>query len=433
MSLTSLPLTRRALLAATAAIGALSFIPGAARAASPDAIRPFRVHLPEDDLEDLRRRLKNTRWPEKETVNDASQGIPLEKLKPLVAYWATKHDWRKAEAKLNALPQFITAIDGLDIHFIHVRSKHPHAMPVIITHGWPGSVIEQLKIVGPLTDPTAHGGRAEDAFDIVIPSLPGFGFSGKPSETGWNLARIARAWATLMERLGYKHYVAQGGDWGSPVSNALALLAPAGLLGIHVNLPAIVPPEVAPLLATGQPAPAGLSDAERATYEQLAAGAKMGSRAYATMMGTKPQTIGYAITDSPAGLAAWMLGHPGFSHWSWSNDDPEKNVDEVLDEITLYWLTDTATSAGRIYWEFGGGASPAFSAPQKTTEVKLPVAITVFPGESYQAPESWAKRAYPNLSYFHKVDKGGHFAAWEEPALFSEELRTAFRPLRQAI
>jgi pimeloyl-ACP methyl ester carboxylesterase len=373
-----------------------------------------------------------TRWPEKETVGDQSQGIQLEKLQPLAAYWESTYDWRKAEAKLNALPQFITTIDGLDIHFIHVRSKHPNALPVIITHGWPGSVFEQLKIIGPLTDPTAHGGHAEDAFDVVIPSLPGFGFSGKPTETGWGLARIARAWATLMQRLGYDHYVAQGGDWGSPVSNALALLAPPGLLGIHVNLPAVVPPEIAAALAAGGPAPAGLTAEERATFDQLLAGAKMGSRSYATMMGTRPQTIGYAVTDSPVGLAAWMLGHPGFSHWTWSNSDPEKTVDEVLDDVTLYWLTNTATSAGRIYWEFGGGASPAFSAPQKTTEVTLPVAITVFPGESYQAPETWARRAYRNLSYFHKVDQGGHFAAWEQPALFSAEVRAAFRPLRPA-
>jgi pimeloyl-ACP methyl ester carboxylesterase len=420
---------RRHLLAAfsmgVAAAGAASLFPlrearadaPAATAPTGDAIRPFHIHFPDEDLDDLRRRLKKTRWPDKETVGDASQGIQLAKLKPLAAYWATQYDWRKVEAKLNALPQFITTIDGLDIHFIHVRSKQPHALPVIITHGWPGSVIEQLKIIGPLTDPTAHGGRAEDAFDVVIPSLPGFGFSGKPTAAGWNLT----------------HYVAQGGDWGSPVSNALALLAPKGLRGIHVNLPAIVPPEAQAALAAGQPAPAGLSDEERATYDQLAAGAKMGSRSYATMMGTKPQTIGYGITDSPVGLAAWMLGHPGFSRWSWSNSDPEKTVDEVLDEITLYWLTDTATSAGRIYWEFGGGASPAFSAPQKTTDVKLPVAITVFPGESYQAPESWARRAYPTLSHFHKVDKGGHFAAWEQPVLFSDELRAAFRPLRQAI
>jgi pimeloyl-ACP methyl ester carboxylesterase len=433
MASASLPLTRRDLLVATAAIAALSIAPGTARAESSDAIRPFAVHIPQADIDDLKLRIRMTRWPDKETVGDQSQGIQRAKLQPLAAYWASTYDWRKAEAKLNALPQFITTIDGIDIHFIHVRSKHPHALPVIVTHGWPGSVFEQLKIIGPLTDPTAHGGKPEDAFDVVIPSLPGFGFSSKPTETGWGLARIARAWATLMQRLGYTHYVAQGGDWGSPVSNALALLAPPGLLGIHVNLPAVVPPEIATALAAGGPAPAGLTEEERATFDQLLAGAKMGSRSYATMMGTKPQTIGYAISDSPVGLAAWMLGHPGFSHWTWSNSDPEKSIDEVLDDVTLYWLTDTATSAGRIYWEFGGGASPAFSAPQKTTEVTLPVAITVFPGESYQAPETWARRAYRNLSYFHKVDKGGHFAAWEEPQLFSEELRAAFGPLRPAI
>jgi pimeloyl-ACP methyl ester carboxylesterase len=403
------------------------------RAEASDAIRPFRVDIPEVDLAELRRRVRATRWPDKETVADQSQGIQLARLQPLAAYWATAYDWRKAEAKLNALPQFMTEIDGIDIHFIHVRSKHPHALPLVMTHGWPGSVLELLKVVGPLTDPTAHGGRAEDAFDMVIPSMPGFGFSGKPTASGWGIERIARAWGTLMQRLGYTRYVAQGGDWGSPVSNAMARLAPAGLLGIHVNLPAIVPPEIAAVLATGKSAPAGLTDAERATFDQLAAGAKMGSRSYATMMGTKPQTIGYAISDSPVGLAAWMLGHPGFSRWTYSNSDPEKSLDEVLDDVTLYWLTDTAASAGRIYWEFGGGASPAFSAPQKTTEIKLPVAITVFPGESYHAPESWARRAYPSLSYFNTVDKGGHFAAWEEPALFSEEMRAAFKPLRQAL
>jgi len=403
-----------------------------ASAAGGDAIRPFHVAFPEDDLDDLRRRLKKTRWPDKETVGDQSQGIQLAKLQPLAAYWAEHYDWRQAEAKLNALPQFITTIDGLDIHFIHIRSKHSDALPVIITHGWPGSVFEQLKVIGPLTDPTAHGGRVEDAFDVVIPSLPGFGFSGKPTEAGWGLDRIAKTWATLMQRLGYTRYVAQGGDWGSPVSNAMARLAPQGLLGIHVNLPAVVPPEIAPVLAVGGPAPANLSPEEHATFDQLLAGAKMGSRSYATMMGTKPQTIGYGISDSPVGLAAWMLGHPGFAHWSYSNGDPEKTLDEVLDDITLYWLTDTATSAGRIYWEFGSGASPAFSGPQKTTDVTLPVAITVFPGESYQAPESWARRAYRNLSYFHRADKGGHFAAWEEPELFAQELRAAFRPLRQA-
>jgi pimeloyl-ACP methyl ester carboxylesterase len=393
------------------------------------AIRPFRVNIPEEELVDLRRRIAMTRWPDQETVADQSQGIQLAKLKPLVAYWGSGYDWRKAEAKLNALPQFVTRIDGVDIHFIHVRSKHPNALPVIITHGWPGSVFEQLKIIGPLTEPTAHGGRAEDAFDVVIPSMPGYGFSGKPTDTGWGPDRIARTWAELMKRLGYTRYVAQGGDWGSPVSSAMARQAPAGLLGIHINLPAIVPPEVAVVLAVGGPAPVGLSDEERATFDELSAAARMGNRSYATMMGTRPQTIGYAITDSPAGLAAWMLGHPGFSKWTYDSSDPEKSPDEVLDDTSLYWLTNTATSAGRLYWETGG-RSPAFAGSEMTSEISLPVAITVFPGESYRAPETWARRAYRNLTYFHEVDKGGHFAAWEQPELFASELRAAFRPLR---
>ena len=393
------------------------------------AIRPFRVNIPEEELVDLRRRIATTRWPDQETVTDQSQGIQLAKLKPLVAYWGSGYDWRKAEAKLNAYPQFMTRIDGVDIHFIHVRSKHPNALPVIITHGWPGSVFEQLKIIGPLTEPTAHGGRAEDAFDVVIPSMPGYGFSGKPTDTGWGPDRIARTWAELMKRLGYTRYVAQGGDWGSPVSSAMARQAPAGLLGIHINLPAIVPPEVAVVLAVGGPAPVGLSDEERATFDELSAAARMGNRSYATMMGTRPQTIGYAITDSPAGLAAWMLGHPGFSKWTYDSSDPEKSPDEVLDDTSLYWLTNTATSAGRLYWETGG-RSPAFAGSEMTSEISLPVAITVFPGESYRAPETWARRAYRNLTYFHEVDKGGHFAAWEQPELFASELRAAFRPLR---
>ncbi|CAN5393646.1 epoxide hydrolase [soil metagenome] len=400
-----------------------------AEAAEDLSIRPYQVHIPEDALVDLKQRVAATRWPDREPVDDQSQGIKLEKIKPLVEYWASTYDWRKVEAKLNALPQFMTTIDGVDIHFIHVRSKHPGALPVIITHGWPGSVFENLKIIGALTDPTAHGGRADDAFDVVIPSMPGFGFSGKPVVTGWGPDRIARAWAELMNRLGYTRYVAQGGDWGSPVSNAMARQAPAGLLGIHINLPAIVPPEIAAVLAVGGPAPEGLSGAERATFDALAVAGKMGNRSYATMMGTRPQTIGYGISDSPAGLAAWMLGHPGFSQWSYSNSDPEKPVDEVLDDVTLYWLTNSAASSARIYWEYGG-RSPAFSAPEKTTEILLPVAITVFPGESYRAPETWARRAYPNLIYFHEVDKGGHFAAWEQPQLFVTEIRAAFKSLR---
>ncbi|RWP42256.1 MAG: epoxide hydrolase [Mesorhizobium sp.] len=401
-----------------------------ASAAEDRSIRPFTVSIPQAALEDLRRRIAETRWPDRETVDDQSQGIQLAKLKPLVHYWGTGYDWRKAEAKLNALPQFLTTIDGVDIHFIHVRSKHPNALPLIMTHGWPGSVFELLKTVGPLTDPTVHGGRAEDAFDLVLPSMPGYGFSGKPTETGWGPDRIAQTWAELMKRLGYTRYVAQGGDWGSPVSSAMARQAPTGLLGIHINLPAVVPPEIAAVLAVGGPAPTGLTDKERAAFDALSAGAKMGNRSYATMMGTRPQTIGYAINDSPTGLAAWMLGHPGFSRWTYDNSDPEKTPDEVLDDITQYWLSNSATSAGRLYWEYGG-RSVVFAAVERTLEIALPVAITVFPEEIYLAPETWARRAYPNLIYFHEVDKGGHFAAWEQPELFSAELRAAFRPLRQ--
>ena len=429
--------SRRSLLG-TAAMGiaaavATSLVPAhRASAATDHAIRPFRIDVPEEDLVELRRRVLATRWPDRETVSDQSQGIKLGKLQQLVRYWGTQYDWRKIEARMNALPQFITAIDGIDIHFIHVRSTHPNALPVVITHGWPGSVFEQLKIVGPLTDPTAHGGRPEDAFDVVIPSMPGYGFSGKPTDTGWGPDRIARIWAELMTRLGYTTYVAQGGDWGSPVSSAMARLAPSGLRGIHINLPAIVPPDIAAVLAAGGPAPAGLSEKERATFEAFSSAAKMGNRSYAVIMGTRPQTIGYGLTDSPAGLAAWMLGHPGFSHWTYDDSDPEKSPDDVLDDITLYWLTNSATSSARLYWEYGG-RSPALAGPEKTAEISLPVAITVFPGESYQAPETWARRAYRNLTYFHEVDKGGHFAAWEQPELFSAELRAAFRSLRPAL
>ncbi|KAB0268844.1 epoxide hydrolase family protein [Microvirga brassicacearum] len=428
----SLP-NRRDFLVVSAAAGALNVLPvGVTKAAEGDAIRPFRVNIPEEQLVDLRRRIAATRWPDRETVDDQSQGIQLAKIKPLVAYWGTGYDWRKAEAKLNNLPQFVTKIDGVDIHFVHVRSKHPNALPLIMTHGWPGSVFELLKTVGPLSDPPAHGGRAEDAFDLVLPSMPGYGFSDKPTDTGWGPDRIARSWAELMKRLGYTRYVAQGGDWGSPVSGAMARQAPAGLVGIHINLPAIIPPEIAAVLATGGPAPAGLSEKERATFDELSAAGKMGNRSYAVMMGTRPQTIGYAITDSPAGLAAWMLGHPGFATWTYSSSDPEKSPDEILDDISLYWLTNTPTSSGRLYWEYGG-RSPAFAAPERTAEIALPVAITVFPGESYRAPETWARRAYRNLIYFHEVDRGGHFAAWEQPALFSAELREAFSPLRKSI
>ena len=423
--------TRRSLLAISAAAGAFSLLPATARAADEDnAIRPFRINVPEEALVDLRRRIAATRWPDRETVNDRSQGVQLAKFKELVRYWGTDYDWRKAEAKLNALPQFMTTIDEVDIHFIHVRSRHPNAMPLIMTHGWPGSVIELLKTVGPLTDPTAHGGRAEDAFDLVLPSMPGYGFSGKPKGTGWDPDHIARAWAELMKRLGYARYVAQGGDWGSPVSSAMARQAPAGLLGIHINLPAAVPPEVAAVLPVGGPAPAGLSEQERAVFESLVTSTKMGNLAYVVIMTARPQTIGYGVTDSPAGLAAWLLGHPGFAQWTYGSD-PEKSPtkDDVLDDITLYWLTNSGTSAGRLYWE-NSGRGVTSAAAQKTAEISLPVAITVFPDEVYRAPETWARRAYRNLIYFHEVDKGGHFAAWEEPELFSAELRAAFRPLR---
>jgi pimeloyl-ACP methyl ester carboxylesterase len=424
--------TRRSILAGSAAIAAVGLLHGQPiAAAGENMIRSFRVNVPEEQLVDLRRRIAATRWPDRETVDDQSQGIQLARIKPLVEYWGSGYDWRKAETKLNALPQFMTTIDGVDIHFIHVRSRHPNAMPLIMTHGWPGSVLELLKTVGPLADPMADGGRAEDAFDLVLPSMPGYGFSGKPTGTGWGPDRIARAWAELMNRLGYTRYVAQGGDWGSPVSSAMARQAPAGLLGIHINLPATIPPEVAAVLAAGGPAPAGLSERERATFDELSASAREGGRSYAVMMGTRPQTIGYAITDSPAGLAAWMLGHPGFAKWTYSSRDREKSLDEVLDEISLYWLTNSATSSARLYWETSG-QSVLLSTAQKTAEISLPVAITVFPDEVYRAPETWARRAYRNLIYFHEVDKGGHFAAWEQPELFSDELRAAFRSLRPA-
>jgi pimeloyl-ACP methyl ester carboxylesterase len=396
------------------------------------AITPFSVQVPQAELDELRRRLSATRWPDKETVDNGAQGAQLAQLQELVRYWGTGYDWRKAEAKLNALPQFTTNIDGVDIHFIHVRSRHPNALAMIVTHGWPGSVIEQLKIIEPLTNPTAHGGSADDAFDVVIPSLPGYGFSGKPTGTGWDPDRVARAWAELMRRLGYTRYVAQGGDWGAPVSSAMARQAAAGLLGIHINLPATVPPEVAAALGGG-PLPPGLSDKERAVVEALMANAKAGNAAYFTMLTARPQTVGYGANDSPAGLAAWILVHPGFAQWSYGSDPARSpSKDDVLDDITLYWLTNSATSAGRLYWENGSRGSVIVAAAQKTGEISLPVAITVFPDDVYRAPETWARRAYRNLVYFHEVDKGGHFAAWEQPELFSAELRAAFKLLRES-
>jgi pimeloyl-ACP methyl ester carboxylesterase len=424
------------LCAATAAALAFGlcvfFSPGHGQTAAEDqSVRTFKVQVPQAALDDLHRRIAATRWPDKETVADQSQGAQLAQLQELVRYWGSGYDWRRLEAQLNALPQFKTNIDGVDIHFIHVRSRHKNALPVIVTHGWPGSVIEQLKIIDPLTDPTAHSGGAEDAFDVVIPSLPGYGFSGHPTGTGWDPDRIARAWAELMKRLGYTRYVAQGGDWGTPISSAMARQAAPGLLGIHINLPATVPPEVAAVLPTGGPAPAGLSEKERAVFEALKTSGMKGNLAYFTMMTARPQSVGYGTTDSPAGLAAWILVHPGFAQWTYGADPGKSPTkDDVLDNITLYWLTNTATSSARLYWENGARGSVIVAAAQKTAEIALPVAITAFPEDVYVPPETWARRAYPNLTYFHEVDRGGHFAAWEQPELFAAELRAAFRSLR---
>jgi pimeloyl-ACP methyl ester carboxylesterase len=390
------------------------------------AIRPFTVPtVPQKELDDLRHRILTTRWPEKETVNDQSQGVQLATMKALAAYWGKNYDWRKCEAKLKALPHFVTNIDGLDIHFIHVRSKNPNALPMIVTHGWPGSIIEQLKIVEPLTNPTAHGGKGEDAFDLVIPSLPGYGYSGKPTTTGWDPIRTARAWVELMKRLGYKKYVAQGGDWGNAVTEQMALLAPAELIGIHTNMPATVPPEIDQAALAGAPAPSGLSDDEKHAYDQLAYFYKHGL-GYANEMANRPQTL-YALADSPIGLAAWMLDHDATSMAMMSrvfDGKPEGLTrDDVLDNVTFYWFTNTAVSSARLYWE----SKLAFFAPKG---VAVPAAVSAFPDELYQAPKSWAEKAYPKLLHYNKVDKGGHFAAWEQPELFVNEMRAAFKSLR---
>jgi len=392
--------------------------------ATTAAIRPFHANVPEQALVDLRQRIAATRWPDREPVTDRSQGAQLAKIQALVRYWGAGYDWRKAEAKLNAVPQFVTKIDGLDIQFIHVRSRHPNALPMIMTHGWPGSSFELLKIIGPLTDPTAHGGRAEDAFDLVLPSMPGYGFSGKPQSTGWNPDQIARAWDELMRRLGYKGYVSQGGDWGAVISDVMARQAPPGLLGIHVNMPATVPPEIAKVLASGGPAPAGLSPEEKVAFDGMDALYKKGA-GYAGMMVTRPQTLGYSLADSPVGLAAWF--YDKFADWTYSGGEPEKVLtrDEMLDDITLYWLTNTGTSSAQLYWENNANN---FNA----VDINIPAAITVFPGEIYRAPRSWAERAYHKLIYFHTVDNGGHFAAWEQPELFAREIRAAFKSLRPA-
>ncbi len=400
------------------------------QALNKEAIRPFRANIPAPAIADLRNRLAATRWPDSETVADASQGAQLAKLQELVRYWGTDYDWRKGEAKLNAFPQFKTKIDGVDIHFIHVRSKHPNAMPMIITHGWPGSVFEQMKLIGPLTDPTQYGGRAEDAFDVVIPSLPGFGFSDRPTEAGWNLERIGRAWSVLMQRLGYTRYVAQGGDWGAGVVEAMGRQAPAGLLGIHTNLPAVITPEVGAALSGDKSALAVMSEKERLAVKDLGTYVGNGGLSYLVMMGARPQAVGYGLTDSPAGLAGWMLVHSGFTKWSYGKDPKQSPTrDDVLDNFSLYWLTNTAGSSARIYWE-NRDQNLTSSISQKTAEIKVPVAITVFPDEVVRAQEAWARKAFPTLSYFNEVDRGGHFAMWEYPELFAGELRAAFKSLR---
>ena len=390
-----------------------------------DTIRPFTVQFPQADLDDLQRRVRETRWPERETVDDASQGVQLAVLKALADRWVSGYDWRAAEARLNELPQFVTEIEGLDIHFIHVRSPHPDALPMIVTHGWPGSIIEQLKIAGPLTDPTTYGGNAADAFDLVIPSLPGHGFSGKPTEPGWDPIRIAHAWIELMRRLGYDRYVAQGGDWGNAVTEQMALLKPTGLIGIHTNMPATVPDSIQTALTNGDPQPADLSPDERGAWDQLASFYAHGL-AYAQEMGNRPQTL-YGIADSPVGLAAWMLDHDAASYELisrvFAGASEGLTPDDVLDNVTLYWLTNTAVSSARLYWE----SKLAFFAPKGVT---LPAAVSVFPDEIYAAPRSWATQAYPNLIHFNRLDRGGHFAAWEQPTLFSQEMRDAFQSLR---
>ena len=392
-------------------------------------IRPFQVDFPEADLADLRRRVNATKWPQREIVPDASQGVQFDTMQKLMRHWGSDYDPRKGEAKLKAWPHFMTEIDGLDIHFIHVRSKHENALPVIVTHGWPGSVVEQLKIVDPLTNPTAHGGTAADAFDVVIPSLPGYGYSGKPTATGWHPEHIARAWIDLMDRLGYKKYVAQGGDWGNAVSEIMALKAPPGLLGIHTNMPAAVPAEISKALATGGPAPGGLSPEEKGAYEQLDFFYKKGL-AYAAEMGLRPQTL-YGIVDSPIGLASWILDHDSQSYdvivRTFDGKPEGLTKDDILDNITLYWVTNTAVTSARLYWETRQVATGGFFDPRG---VKIPVAVSCFPNEIYAAPRSWAERAYPKLIHYNRLPKSNHFAAWEQPGYFVSELRTAFKTLR---
>ena len=402
----------------------------AAELADDISIRPFQFRASDEALSDLKRRILATQWPEKETVSDESQGVPLATMQDLARYWATSHDWRKAEAKLNSYPQFITSIDGLDIHFLHVKSKHTNALPLVINHGWPGSILEQVKLIGPLTDPVPHGGKAEDAFHVVIPSMPGYGFSGKPSTTGWGPERMGRAWDALMKRLGYSRYVAQGGDWGAFVVDQMALQAPSGLLAVHTNMPAVVPADVQKALDTGAGPPPGLSADERKAYDQLVRTFKQVD--YARIMGSRPQTL-YGLTDSPIFLAAWLLDHndadaqPAAAVTAGlrrtASATGELTREEIVDNITLYWLTNTGVSSSRLYWEYKGGF---FNAKG----VKIPVAVTVFPSEQYEAPRSWTERAYPRLIHYNRVDKGGHFAAWEQPGIFVDELRAAFKSIR---
>jgi pimeloyl-ACP methyl ester carboxylesterase len=412
-----------------ATAGMATLLPSSAiQAATSDSIRPFHVHIPDEDLVDLRRRLAATRWPDKEIVSDQSQGVQLETMEKLIQYWRTDYNWRNIETQLNALPQFITQIDDLDIHFIHVRSKQANALPMIVTHGWPGSIIEQLKIIGPLTNPTAHGASTSDAFDIVIPSIPGYGFSGKPKTTGWDPVRIARAWVVLMKRLGYTRFVAQGGDWGNAITEQMALLSPPELLGIHTNMPATVPADVAFALQPGGTRPSNLSSAENQAYDQLDSFYKHGL-GYAIEMANRPQTL-YGIVDSPAGLASWILDHDTRSYELIARvfDGRHEGLsrDDILDNISLYWFTNTGISSARLYWE----NKLVFFEPKR---VSIPVAVSVFPDEIYAAPRSWTERAYPKLIHYNRLDKGGHFAAWEQPELFCAEMRASFKSLRQSI
>jgi pimeloyl-ACP methyl ester carboxylesterase len=448
MSKIQLGPTRRGFLATSAAAGAIGLLPqrlaaggDASQSSSKGeltmaktkdgAIRSFHIEFSDEALADLRRRINATKWPEAETVPDSSQGVQLATTQKLARYWATEYNWRKIEAKINALPNFMTEIDGLDIHFIHIRSKHENALPMIVTHGWPGSIIEQMKIIDPLTDPTAHGGSAADAFDLVIPSLPGYGFSGKPTAPGWNPVSIARAWATLMQRLGYARYVAQGGDWGNAVSEVMALQQPPGLLGIHTNMAATVPADVSKALSVGGPPPAGLSPEEQHAWDQLIDFYKNGL-GYAIEMSHRPQSL-YGIVDSPVGLAAWMIDHDIRSYEMIARvfDGRSEGLsrDDVLDNVTLYWLTNTAISSARLYWDTTNKLPPGGFFDVRG--IQLPVAVSAFAEEIYQAPQSWTQKAYPKLIHYDKLPKGGHFAAWEQPEAFVSEMRAAFRPLRR--